>query len=354
MNKRELAPLPIRVDKAALRERAMTSLVRACVAQASRVFERDSKGRMPDAADVLARRGWRDELAAMLVRGATAPATTTTAGWAQELTRVSLALLDALIPMSAAAQVLSEGWNLSFDNASSVLVPGISGGSAGWVQEGQPIAVVRFLTDGPTLTPHKLASTSALTLEMLTGSSAEQIVRQALIDSTSAALDAALFSSAAGSAVQPAGLLAGAVSVSASASADALGAMATDCGALASAVAAFGGNGGLMFIANPAQAMRYLMLSEAPVPMAMSAAVPAGTVICIATNALASIVEQPSIDAATSTVLHMDDSSPQPVGSASPSRSMYQTASAALRIVLPVTWCIRNPLAVSYTASVKW
>jgi hypothetical protein len=355
-----LSPIPLRPDPTALSRTAMRSLVRAAIAESVRVFEKDRSGGMPSSAEVLKRRGWQDDrLAGILTRAASTPAMPTQAGWAQELAAVSYALLEALTPMSAAAQLLAAGLNLQFGNAGTILVPGLGTGTAAWVAEGNPIRVVQFLTSGPTLVPHKLASISALTLEMIQNQNAEQFVRSALIDSTAPAIDAALFSNVAADASRPAGILLGAVSVTASSSTDKYAAMGDDLSALTAAIANFAGNGSFAFIANPAQAMRAVSYLDLPVPMLMSPALAAGTVIAVATNALASVVEPVEVDASTAATLHMEDATPlelvkSPSTVAAPQRSLFQTASVALKMHLPVTWCVRNAGAVAVVTSVKW
>jgi hypothetical protein len=357
-------PIPLRPDYAyarrTSREAAMQSLVRASIATALRVFEKDRSGGMPSSAEILKRKGWQDDrLAGILTRAASTPAMTTTAGWAAELATVSIALLDALTPMSAAAQLLAQGLNLSFGNAATIKVPALGSGTAAWVVEGNPIRVVQFLTTGPTLAPHKLASISALTMEMLANQNSEAFVRQALIDSTAPALDTAMFSNVAGDASRPAGILVGATSVTASTSTDKFDAMGDDLGALVGAIASYAGNGSVVFVANPAQAMRAAMYADLPFPMLMSAALAAGTVIAVATNALASVVEPVEVDASPATSLHMEDTNPLPLVAspstvAAPQRSMFQTSSVALKMHLPVTWVVRNAGAVAVTQSVKW
>jgi hypothetical protein len=309
-------------------EMAMCSLVRASIAQSARIFERDRNGKMPDPEIILKRRGWGDDrVAGLLIRATSGPAITTQTNWAKELAQVSIALLQALIPMSAGAQLLAQGLNLQFGGAGTILVPGIGSGQAGWVAEGQPIRAVQFSLDGPTLQPHKLASLSALTEEMLRNLNAEAFVRQAMIDSTAPALDAGLFSTTAASAAQPAGLLVGVTPITASTASDrSFDAMGDDLAALVAAIATYAGNGSIAFVASPPQALRAAMFAELPYPMLMSSALPAGTVIAVATNALASVVEPVVIDAAPSTAVHEEDTSPQPIGSVSPARSMFQTA----------------------------
>src|SRR5262249_26282299 len=145
MNAIERQGIPFRPDRNALAAMAMRSLVRCAIAQSSRIFERGSNGYMPDPEIVLKRRGWGDDkLAAMLTRATGAPATTTVSGWAQELTQVADALLQSLVPMSAAAQVLAAGLSASFNGAATIRIPGLGVGTAKWVGEGQSIAAVTF------------------------------------------------------------------------------------------------------------------------------------------------------------------------------------------------------------------
>jgi hypothetical protein len=352
MNAAPQRGLPFRVDPAALTERAMQSLVRASIAQSARIFERDAKGALPSAESILRKRGWADDhLASLITRASTGPAMTTQAGWAQELVQVAIAFLEILTPMSAGAQLLAAGLNLQFGGAGTILVPGIAPGQAKWIAEGAAIPAVQFLTTGPTLTPRKLASTCAVTEEMLRNLNAETIIRQALIDSTAPAIDAALFSNTAASASQPAGLLLGAVNVTPSASGDQFDAMGSDIGALVSAVGAYAGNGNVMLIANAAQAARYRMYSNEPFPMLMSATLTPGTVVCCALNAIASVIEPVAVDAAPATALYEDDANPS---STSPTKSMFQSACVALKVRLPASWCVRASGAISYLSGAKW
>jgi hypothetical protein len=345
-------PIPFRPDPAALTASRVQSLVHASIAHSARIFERDSKGAMPDPEIVLKRRGWGDDhTAKLIIRAASGPAMTTQAGWAQELVQVAIAFLQILTPMSAGAQLLAAGLNLQFGGAGTILVPGIAPGQAKWIAEGAAIPAVQFLTTGPTLTPRKLASTCAVTEEMLRNLNAEAFIRQALIDSTAPAIDAALFSNAAATASQPAGLLLGAVTVTPSASGDQFDAMGTDVGALVSAVGAYAGNGNVMLIANAAQAARYRMYSNEPFPMLMSATLAPGTVIAIALNAIASVIEPVAVDAGEATALYEDDANPT---STSPTKSLWQASCVGLKVRLPASWCVRASGAVSVVSGCKW
>jgi hypothetical protein len=349
-------PIPLRLDRNALGASHMRSLTRAVVALASRFYETDrSSGGKPSVESILKRKGWSDDrLATTLTRASSSPAMTTQSGWAQELAPIGQALLASLTPLSAGAQLLAQGHNLTFDGAAGIKVPGLSGGAANWLGEGSAIRVVNFLSSAPTLSPHKLAAIATLTLEMVTAGNAEQMVRVALLDSCASAIDTALFSNAAADASRPAGLLNGATGVAASTSTDLLDAMGTDFANLVQAIAPYAGSGSVAFAAAPAQAMRAALFTNSPYPVLMSAALSPGTVIAIATNAVASAIEPPEIDVGAHPGLHMEDSNPQTPAS-SPSKSMYQIGGIALKVRLPISWCARDARAVAYlTGSTKW
>jgi hypothetical protein len=76
-------------------------------------------------------------------------------------------------------------------------------------------------------------------------------------------------------------------------------------------------------------------------------------VIALATNSLVAAVEPIVIDASKNTVLHYEDTSPQPPP-ASPEGSIWQTDCVALRMRLPITWAIRDARAVALVSSVSW
>jgi hypothetical protein len=108
------------------RERAVASLARAAVLVARRVFDRS-----PQAEESFVKeRGWDgDRAAGILTRAASGPAMTTQAGWAKELATVSQAFLRTLTPMSAAAALLDQSVQVSFDGAGKITLPTITPGS---------------------------------------------------------------------------------------------------------------------------------------------------------------------------------------------------------------------------------
>ena len=91
----------------------------------------------------------------LVLRAATAPAMTSTAGWAAELVQTLVADgLRALGPASAGALLLQQGLVLSFEGHGAISAPGLVAeyGNAGFVAEGEPIPV-RQLADHCSAAP---------------------------------------------------------------------------------------------------------------------------------------------------------------------------------------------------------
>jgi hypothetical protein len=339
-------------------ERTMASLARACVCISRGVYEPGIKA----LETFVNERGWQgDRTSAILTRAATSPAMTTQANWAKELAEVSVAFLRSLVPMSAAAQLLEQCVALSFGTSASIRLPVISAGSASFVAEGQPIRVGKFPTGpGPSMEPCKFATIVELTREMLNSSNAETIMRQALIDAAAASLDAALFSNTAAVAgLHPPGILVGATTVTPSTDTNKVGAMDDDLSALVQAISTYAGNGSIAFVAAPYEATRIILRAEKTGPVLMSNALAKGTVIAIATNALAAAIEPTEIDVSRSATFHEEDTTPLPIvgaggQAAAPARSLFQTDCVALRLRLPVSWITRANGAVAVVTGTTW
>jgi hypothetical protein len=261
--------------------------------------------------------------------------------------------VDADVGGSCAARSVRAG---QFRRRGEDHAPHHHAGVASWVAEGAPIRVSQMPTGaGPSLEPYKLATIVLLTREMIDGSNAEAIVRQALLDSTAPALDASLFSNNAGTpGLQPPGLLNGVTPITASTSTNKTEAMDDDLAALVQAIAARAGNGSVAFVAAPAQATRILTRANAtPGPVLMSASIAPKTVIGVATDALVAAVEPTAIDASRSATIHRDDS-PLPIDGATPVASIFQTDEVALRLRLPVSWTVRAGGAVAVVSATAW
>jgi len=292
----------------------------------------------------------------LILRAASAPAMTTVTGWAAELVhRIIADALTALGPDSSAVKVLSRGLVLAWNGAGQISAPGIVGSAsnAGFVAEGAPIPVRQLLTSPCLLSPFKLASISVLTREMIESGNAERLVTDALTRSCGAALDVALFGSAAASAAQPAGLRSGIAATTPSASTDPFGAVFEDVTTLINAIAPVAGPGPYVIVANPGRAM--MIRSRLPddyqsvgLTLFGSAAV-GNDIVAIAPAAVVSAFSpDPEIEAGTAGTLHMDTAPVADPGSTGDHKSLFQTESIAVKVRWPVSWALRNAAGVAW------
>jgi hypothetical protein len=89
-----------------------------------------------------------------------------------------------------------------------------------------------------------------------------------------------------------------------------------------------------------------------------SGTVPPGTIIAVdAADFVVVGGEAPRFEVSDQATLHMEDTDPDPIhngGPASPVRSLWQTDSLGLRLILPVNWCMRRPGMVASIQGVAW
>jgi hypothetical protein len=133
-----------------------------------------------------------------------------------------------------------------------------------------------------------MAFIAALTnqLAQYSASAAEAVIQAAMETAATAALEAAVFSTTAGSALRPPGILNGVTPITAAAaSADDL-AMVTDLGALAGAIADAGGGANILWFANPRQAT-VVRLRAPTFDVVPTAALPARTVVAVEVGGVA-------------------------------------------------------------------
>jgi hypothetical protein len=147
---RPLVPTDIPVDRTLVR--AMT----ACAVAAARQ-------RPPEHAFAIAREVWeRDTVTrALLTRAATAPADTSTSGWASQLAgRAVGAFIASLAPQSAAAQLIEAGVQINLDGIATATVPwATSNPQPAFVSEGGVIPVKQAVLTGAVVgPPSKLGS----------------------------------------------------------------------------------------------------------------------------------------------------------------------------------------------------
>ena len=144
-----------------------------------------------------ARRLWGDVKAADVVsRAASAPADSSTSGWAGVYSGTRNAnVIAGLSPSSASAALLSRGLQFQFNGAGEISVPVLpaSASFAGWIAQGAPIPVLQFAIAAAALAPRRLAIIVPFAREVVTYSrpSIEAVVAYVLAQSIGAAVDAA-------------------------------------------------------------------------------------------------------------------------------------------------------------------
>jgi hypothetical protein len=190
-------------------------------------------------------------------------------------------------------------------------------------------------TAGASEDRHKLAAICTATSEMLRSPSAEDLIRQCLIEATGPALDRALFSAAPASDERPAGLLFGIAPTPVPAG-DIIDALV----ALASAVAPVAGNGQLAIVAAPTQAVAINLRLTRPPPY-----------VVLASMTLTPGEGPPSIDANTDAVVHEETGPAVNIGggvTAHPLRSFFQSDTVGLRLRWPISWALRDARAIAW------
>jgi HK97 family phage major capsid protein/HK97 family phage prohead protease len=325
------------------------------------------------------------EITNMVLRAAVNPANTTVATWAAELIATeTMPFLDRLIPDSIFLPLAGMGVRYTFGNAGILKIPVRASTptlAGNWVAEAAPKPVRRASFTTVSLAPTKLSVISTFTEEMATYSpqSIEQIIRQAMSDDTSIALDTYLIDAVAASAgVRPAGLLNGVTPITASVLTPATAAMVADLKALVAAIIAAGGGRAIAVLINPAQALslgfaqtttgdflfndRAEAGSKFGVRFIVSATVPAGRVIAVDAADFASAQgDSPRFAVSTDATLHEEDTTPLALGTtgspnvvAAPMRSLFQTDAVAVRMSLYVSWVMRRAGMVQTIAAVTW
>ena len=321
----------------------------------------------------------------MVTRSATYPATTILTGWAAELAQQTwTALMPLLMPASIMPRLGARGLTLAFGTAGKIWIPTRSrtpsiGGS--FVGEGGAIPVRQGAFTSQFLTPKKMAVITVWTKEMQDHSqpAIEGVLREAIQQDTAVAVDSVLLDANAATVIRPAGLLNGVAAITATAITNgALAAIVGDIGALVSAIttATYGNVRSLVWLMNPTDMLRAGLISAANtgifpfreelarnslanIPVIDSATVPAKTVILIdAADFVVAGGGAPRMEMSDQATLHMDDAATELVASpstvAAPQRSLFQTDSLALRMVLPLNWVQRRTGTIAWTQNVTW
>jgi len=296
-----------------------------------------------------------------VIKAATAPATTTTSGWASNLVETTFGeYLAWLAPESAAARLIDLGLRVEMYGG-TFTAPGRAVGPVAlpWVGESLPIPVRQNSFFSVTLTPKKLAAISVITREiaMMGG---EDVVTALLKEDGERGLDLGYFSAAAGSATVHAGLLAGLTAITGTAGGTEAAFLA-DIAALL-AVVAPNSSGNIVFVTGQFAAAKIAAkFPDFKMPVFPSQAVADTRIIAVDAGVLVHSFGGFDVDISTEAVVHLEDTSPLAIGTAgapntvaAPVRSLFQTDSIGIRITGRVAFAARKTNAVAFVDGTTW
>ena len=317
----------------------------------------------------------------MIEKAASTPALTTVAGWAQELSHTIYSdFMDLLMPSSIYPRLAAKGLALAFGAAGRIVIPTrartptIAGSFVG---EGAPIPVRQAAFASQTLVPKKLGVITTYSREISEHSipAIEGLLRQAITEDTGVSLNSVLLDTNPATAVRPAGLFNGITPITA-ATGGGFTALVADVKAITAAILALtqGHVRSPVFLMNPTQ-INSIKLTANPLgqfpfreeiqggsllgyPVIDSGTVPLGTMGMVDAADFVTVGgESPRFEISDSATVHMEDTTPLPIVDggtpAAPVRSLWQTDSLGLRMIWPLNWVMRRPVAAIITG-VTW
>jgi HK97 family phage prohead protease/HK97 family phage major capsid protein len=318
------------------------------------------------------------------MRAATAPATTTTTGWAAELATTMYGdFFESLSPGSIYGPLAPQGFRVTLGRNATITMPTDAATptvAGSFVLEGAPIPVRQAAFTPVSMGLKKMAVIVAYTREIGDHSNPaiEAVIRRLITKHTMKAIDTVLIDAVAVSTARPAGIRNG-VSVTAATAGGGFNALVTDIKNLIGVLAAVDSLRSPIFIMNPVQKVAitfaqgqagtdFPLASQinnntlAGYPVIVSSTVPAGMVILIdAADFMSATGDDPRFDVSDQATLHFEDTTPLQIGTvgapatvAAPSRSMYQTDSIALRMILPMNWMMLRSGVIAWTQAVTW
>lgn len=319
----------------------------------------------------------------LVMRAATVPATTTLVGWAAELVQTGiLDFVESLYPMAVYPRLRNLGGRYTFGRNGIVSLPSRSATptiAGSFVAEGAPIPVRQGAFTAVTLTPKKMAVITTMTRQIAEHSTPaiEQILRDAMGEDTAVALDTVLLDASAATATRPAGLRFGVTPISATAGGG-FTALVGDLKGLVGVLSAANALRGPAWIMNPADLVGVSLTQNAGgdfpfraeagtgsllgYPVLSSTTQPKGTVILMdAVDFFSATGDDARFDVSDQATLHMEDTAPLPIASvgtpnvvAAPVRSLWQTDSLGIRMIMDVNWAMRRTGVVTYVSGITW
>ncbi|MHC2396489.1 HK97 family phage prohead protease/HK97 family phage major capsid protein [Bradyrhizobium barranii subsp. barranii] len=324
------------------------------------------------------------------VKAATAPAKTTVTGWAAELVQqINADFMELLQAKAVYPRLSARGLGLTFGRNGRIVIPTRSRTptiAGSFVGEGMPIPVRQGAFTAATLTPKKMAVITTWTREIDEHSvpAIEGLLRNAIQEDTAVSLDSVLLDTNPATQIRPAGILNGVAALTPTpipAGGSRFDALVGDIKQVAGALltATMGNIRNPAWLMNPQQVMSAGLTAAPGVgafpfqaqiaagnlqgwPIIDSGTVPMGTVIAVDCADFVTVGgEGPRFEISDQATLHMEDTAPADIISgaapgtpATPVKSMWQTDSMALRLILPINWTLRRAGVVAWVQGVLW
>jgi HK97 family phage major capsid protein/HK97 family phage prohead protease len=349
-------------------------------------------GRQQTVLDVLKGMYGEDEatrvvMARMVTKAAVVPASTTTSGWADTLVQTVMQdFIDALHPFSIYPQLARLGSSFTFGRNGIISMPARSSTptlAGAFVLQGNAIPVKQAAFSAITLTPKKMGVITTMTREISEHSTPaiEGIIRQAILDDTAVSLDTILMDNTAASATRPQGMQNAAGAAITATSGGGIAALIGDLKALVGALLTntLGNIRSPVWIMNPGDALAMALTQAAAggdlpfrdelsrgvllgYPVVRSTVGTTDTIYLVdAADFMTATGDVPRFDVSDQAVLHMEDTSPAAISAtgtpntvAAPLRSLFQTDTMAIRMIMDVNWAWRRTGMAVWSTSMTW
>jgi HK97 family phage prohead protease len=338
----------------------------------------------------LIERGWGDDVEVRaclewMQRAASNVATTNTSTWAQELVQIqygdflsALPIASVYSPLSARGERITLGRFGQISLPVEQTTPTIAGS---FVAEGAPIPVRQGAFGTFTLGLKKMAVITTFTRELYEHSNPtiDTLLRDMIGRHTIPAIDNILLDNNPATSVRPPGIRNG-VSGQTPTAGGGFNALVGDIINLMNVLVAANSFRRPTWIMNPQQVLKISMTqSTAGVgvfpfkaeidagmlvgyPVISSPTVTAGMVILLDAADFVSLSgDDPRFEVSDQATLHMEDTTPLAIGTpgapntvAAPVRSLFQTDTLGLRMILPMNWAMRRTGLVSWVTGVTW
>jgi HK97 family phage prohead protease/HK97 family phage major capsid protein len=327
-------------------------------------------------------------LSGMLTRGASTVGTTTTATWAAELVTVSIGdFFDLLQPTSIYARLSALGGRFTFGQSGVVSMPYRTNTklvAGAFVAQGGAIPVKQASFNALNLTPKKMAVISTFTRELAEHStpSIEALIREAIVDDTATAVDAILMDTNAATTTRPAGLGYNLSTQTPGSAGTGLPDVVNDLKVMSNALST-ASNGNIrtpVWIMTPGQAncIGLAIVAASGImpfrdeilagrwngwPIIMSTStIPSDTIWLMDANDFVTATgDTPRFEVSDSATLMMEDAAASAtdivvggVVNAGTVKSLWQTDSIGIRMIMDMNWAMRRSGMVLFMTNIAW